>query len=376
LLGKVTSTVFVLLRGSGGHDQYSNGCTACDGVISSTACQYHFAVVSVCRRAPSRSASKVQEPGSGSSPSKKAAGIDATAVDADAAAAAAAAAAAGAAADTAAKLDIGNGNSKGSVQSTIQSLSTPDPLVAAAPDSPAGEVRLLVSSALSKGQASNVSGSSQPLGLNPEVSRNPAAVQQQQQRGLLDVRSQESMKLAAAATEAAIAAAELARTEADAVHPVAHRAGLLRFMRAREDFSQDDPQAPPAAIADVAAAADTPTASSGGGGPAWGLRQAAAGASTSAADNQPPPRAATGRSSGGGGMAQLVQDMLAAQGKDLQQSGGRLSSSSVGSKGATAGAAAGPSTSVGEDRRTHDVLEALIRKLQRRGIAGDAWHAR
>jgi len=87
--------------------------------------------------------------------------------------------------------------------------------VTPAPDSPAGEVRLLVSSTAQKQQ-------------------------QQQQREEItsrqtptpDMTSEASILLADATTQAAIAAAELARTEVETAHsPPAHRVGLLRFMR-------------------------------------------------------------------------------------------------------------------------------------------------
>ena len=269
-------------------------------------------------------------------------------------------------------------------------------VVTAAPDSPAGEVRLLVgkadpphpAAAAAGGGSSHDANSNGPFSsssskaargstLDPDPALQSASSTEQQRRQAV---WQESMALADAATQAAMAAAELARSEVEAAHPVQHRVGLLRFMRMREQPSHApslelQPESahwlqPPAAAtaADAAAADDT------GGG--WRLRQAvgaaAAGKGVAAAPaaagmqpSQPPAAAAAG------GMGQLVADLLAAQGKEMPQSSSGVSGSRVVGEGSgVSGCGAGV------EKSRADVAERLLRKLQRRGMAGDSWHAR
>lgn len=220
------------------------------------------------------------------------------------------------------------------VQSTVKRQSPP--AVTQLPDSPAGEVRLLVNSDTDSNRPGGES-------CSPKQQQMP------------HVPSTTSLLLADATTQAAIAAAELARTEAEAAHPhTHHRSSMLRFMRARDDTSnQGDPlmpPLPPAAAAnnaadikpvprrlatmrhavaaqkaaDAAVAAETPA--SAAAPTATGLLNkdpAAAASSTAAAGLAALVRSEPRSSNGGGGaagMAQVVQELLASQGKTLPSS--------------------------------------------------------
>lgn len=243
-----------------------------------------------------------------------------------------------------------------------------------------------------------------------------------------NMQSMESMVLADAATQAAIAAAELVCSEAEAgqYSGVTHRTGLLRFMRARDDplDSNEDPLLSPP-VAGVLSPAGADSSSSGGSGrqqqqpgssgSGWRVRQAVAPAGSSAGgvgllsaaaaatskesqqrqqqqqpvvaaassavagQQQQQPRNSSGR--GGGGMGQLVAELLAAQGKELpqQQQGEASPGSRPGTAGsAGGGAGAGPTAASGMSGggAGRDVLEGLVKKLQRQGLTGDSWHAR
>jgi hypothetical protein len=162
---------------------------------------------------------------------------------------------------------------------------------AAAPEAAAEEVRLLVSNTAEQGPQAGADRFKSEAGQPADAGRGTGPALQ----------SPESMALDAT-THAAVAAALLAQEEVGVTEQTSprHRNGLLRFMRpaGQQNAPHFDPLPELAsAAADADAAADTPGAA------------AAAGKDT----------AGMPHSSGAGGMGQVVQSLLAAQGKELPQ---------------------------------------------------------
>ncbi|KAF8059117.1 hypothetical protein HT031_005289 [Scenedesmus sp. PABB004] len=184
------------------------------------------------------------------------------------------------------------------------------PLVASSPTEAEGEVRLLVAP-----PPSPPPGCAPPAAdaaAAPEAAPLAAAAPPEEEHVAppppppVVLASKESLELADAAAAAALAAEELAATEAgEAPHPVAHRVGVLRFMRAPGSGAGSDPGA------------------AGGGGATW--RSASAGASRGGsgagdAHGGAPQLAGAGsltQLAGSASMTQVVADLLSAQGKEL-----------------------------------------------------------